>query len=107
MANRWCSSRSNTATPSGISTESWRLPAWTASASAPSTSPPLTEIAAAIDLVREKTLAAGLLLGGFCPDPEFWGTRFLHWKALSTDTDALFRAYRSMLQSQRSIQEEE
>ena len=65
------------------------------------------EIAAAIDLVREKTLAAGLLLGGFCPDPEFWGTRFLHWKALSTDTDALFRAYRSMLQSQRSIQEEE
>ncbi len=58
------------------------------------------EVVAAIDLVREKTLAAGILLGGFCPGNAFWAERFMHWKALGTDTDALFRAYRALLQEQ-------
>jgi len=54
------------------------------------------EVIAAIDLVREKTLAAGILLGGFCPGP-FWKERFMHWKALATDTGALASAYRKLL----------
>ena len=54
------------------------------------------EVIAAIDLVREKTLAAGILLGGFCPGP-FWEARFMHWKALATDTGALSLAYRELL----------
>ena len=59
------------------------------------------EVIAAIDLVREKTLAAGILLGGFCPGP-FWKDRFMHWKALTTDTGALASAYRKLLSNHQS-----
>lgn len=54
------------------------------------------EIIDAIDTVREKTLAAGVMLGGFCRS-EFWRNRFMNWKALCTDTDALNAAFRSTL----------
>ncbi len=46
------------------------------------------EIADAIDTVREKTLNAGILLGGFC-DGEFWKERFMNWKCLAVDFSAL------------------
>ena len=60
------------------------------------------EVIAAIDRVREKTLAAGILLGGFCPGP-FWEGRFMHWKALTADTGALARAYRELLAPRAAV----
>ena len=55
------------------------------------------EVIAAIDTVRERTLAAGKLLGGFCANHAFWGTRRMHWKTVSCDTDLLAEAYRAQL----------
>lgn len=55
------------------------------------------EIIAAIDTVREKTLASGKLLGGFCANHAFWGERKMHWKAIACDTDILAQAYRQQI----------
>lgn len=54
------------------------------------------EIIDAIDTVREKTLAAGVMLGGFCATP-FWDHRFMNWKAVGGDTDILAAALRKRL----------
>lgn len=54
------------------------------------------EIADAIDEVREKTLAAGVMLGGFCATP-FWDKRFMNWKALCCDADLFATAFRRRL----------
>lgn len=56
------------------------------------------EIAAAIDLVREKVFAAGLLCGGFCAGP-FWADRPMHWRAIGDDTGLLASALRERLKS--------
>lgn len=54
------------------------------------------EVSDAIDLVREKTLAAGVLLGGFCAGP-FWNDRFMNWKAVGSDVSILAAATRRLL----------
>ena len=54
------------------------------------------EIIDAIDTVREKTLAAGVMLGGFCATP-FWRNRFMNWKAVTGDTDLLAAAFRDKI----------
>ncbi len=56
------------------------------------------EVIDAIDSVREKTLAAGVMLGGFCATP-FWDNRFMNWKAVSSDTDILATGYRARLKA--------
>lgn len=56
------------------------------------------EIIAAIDKVREKTLEAGKLLGGFCANYSFWGQRKMNWKAIACDTDLLAAAYRAQIE---------
>jgi 2-keto-3-deoxy-L-rhamnonate aldolase RhmA len=48
------------------------------------------QVADAIDEVREKTLQAGIILGGYCAGP-FWKDRFMNWKALTDDCGALYR----------------
>ncbi len=58
------------------------------------------EIIDAIDTVREKTMAAGVMLGGYCATP-FWENRFMNWKAICGDTDLLSAAFRAKLQSVR------
>lgn len=55
------------------------------------------EIIAAIDLIREKTTKAGLLLGGFCARTPFWEQRQMDWRALGTDTEALFQSFRDRI----------
>lgn len=55
------------------------------------------EIIAAIDRVREKTLASDKLLGGFCSNHAFWGKRKMHWKTVACDTDLFAAAYREQL----------
>jgi len=55
------------------------------------------EIIAAIDTVREKTRKAGVLLGGFCPRTPFWEKRRMDWRALGTDTEALFENLRDRI----------
>ncbi len=59
------------------------------------------EIIAAIDTIREKTLAAGVMLGGFCATP-LWRDRFMNWKAITDDTGAMATQFRTLLQQQRS-----
>ena len=59
------------------------------------------EVAGAIDLVRERALEAGVLLGGFCAGP-FWRARFMNWKALGSDTCLLAAAARRQLERHRS-----
>jgi 2-keto-3-deoxy-L-rhamnonate aldolase RhmA len=54
------------------------------------------EVADAIDGIREKTLKSGVILGGFCAGP-FWKDRFMHWKTLSGDCDALYRDLTNLL----------
>ena len=54
------------------------------------------EVSDAIDLVREKTLAAGVLLGGFCAGP-FWSDRFMNWKAIGSDVSILAAATRRLI----------
>lgn len=56
------------------------------------------EVAGAIDRVRERTLEAGILLGGFCAGA-FWQNRFMNWKALCTDSGLLASAARRLLQT--------
>ncbi len=60
------------------------------------------EIIDAIDSVREKTLAAGITLGGFCATP-FWDNRFMNWKAVGTDTDLLAEMFRARLAEKKSF----
>ena len=60
------------------------------------------EIIDAIDTVREKTLAAGITLGGFCATP-FWDNRFMNWKAVGTDTDLLAEMFRARLAEKKSF----
>jgi 2-keto-3-deoxy-L-rhamnonate aldolase RhmA len=55
------------------------------------------DVSAAIDKVMEKTLNAGILLGGFCNGP-FWKNRFMNWKALVCDFDAMFQCFRSLIE---------
>lgn len=59
------------------------------------------EVAAAIDHVRERTLEAGVLLGGFCASA-FWQDRFMNWKALGTDVGLLATAARQQLKQLRN-----
>ncbi len=59
------------------------------------------EVAEAIDLVRERALEAGMLLGGFCAGP-FWRNRFMNWKALGSDTGFLASAARRQLERHRN-----
>jgi len=54
------------------------------------------EILAAIDEVREKTMKAGIMLGGFCATP-IWQERFMNWKALGDDAGALAREVRRLI----------
>ncbi len=56
------------------------------------------EVADAIDEVREKTLNAGILLGGFCSGP-FWKDRFMNWKTVTVDFAAMFSTFRSLIES--------
>lgn len=58
------------------------------------------EIIAAIDEIREKTMQAGVLLGGFCATP-FWEGRFMNWKAITDDVGALTRGYRALIADHR------
>ena len=53
------------------------------------------EIIAAIDRVRERTLEAGVMLGGFCAGP-FWKDRFMNWKAIGCDTNVFSAACRRL-----------
>ena len=53
------------------------------------------EVRDAIDTIREKTLAAGVMLGGFCRG-EFWEDRFMNWKAMTTDTDLLCAGFKEL-----------
>lgn len=62
------------------------------------------EIAAAIDHVRERTLAAGVLLGGFCPGA-FWRDRFMNWKAVGSDCGILASGIRRLLAQGKSCSE--
>ena len=55
------------------------------------------EIAAAIDHVRERTKAAGVMLGGFCGKLDFWRDRRMDWKALFTDVGLLSAQIRRQL----------
>lgn len=59
------------------------------------------EVTGAIDRVREKTLKAGVLLGGFCQGP-FWQDRFMNWKTLCDDAGCLFGAFRRLIEAARS-----
>ncbi len=56
------------------------------------------EVIDAIDTVREKTLAAGVMLGGFCATP-FWKHRFMNWKAVCGDADLLAEAFKNKIAS--------
>ena len=58
------------------------------------------EIIAAIDTIREKTLAAGVMLGGFCATP-LWTGRFMNWKAITDDAGALATQFRAMIDEKR------
>jgi 2-keto-3-deoxy-L-rhamnonate aldolase RhmA len=59
------------------------------------------EILSAIDEVREKTMKAGTMLGGFCSSP-MWKDRFMNWKALTDDTGALAREFRRLIHDVKS-----
>ncbi len=63
------------------------------------------EIIEAIDTVREKTLAAGVMLGGFCANP-FWAHRFMNWKTVCCDTDLFAKAFRARLAQAKQDNEE-
>ncbi len=54
------------------------------------------QIAAAIDAIREKARAAGILCGGFCAGP-FWANRPMQWRAVGEDTGLLASALRERL----------
>jgi len=60
------------------------------------------EVSDAIDHVREKTLKAGILLGGFCCGP-FWKDRFMNWKTLTGDFGALFSGFRALIEANASV----
>jgi len=60
------------------------------------------EIIAAIDHVRERTKAAGVMLGGYCGNQDFWQNRRMDWKALFEDTGFLSSQLRKQLADFRS-----
>ena len=60
------------------------------------------EIANAIDTVRAKTKAAGVMLGGFCGNQSFWTNRPMDWKALCDDMGWMSAKLREMLLDYRS-----
>lgn len=55
------------------------------------------EIIGMIDEIREKTLKAGIMFGGFCSS-SMWEGCHMHWKALTDDTGALAREFRRVIQ---------
>ncbi len=59
------------------------------------------EILDAIDEVREKTLKAGIMIGGFCATP-MWKDRFMNWKALADDTGAVAREFRRLISDENN-----
>lgn len=56
-------------------------------------------VSAAIDEIREKTLRAGLLLGGYAAQDDVWGKRFMHWKALGCDINVMADGFRALLKA--------
>lgn len=59
------------------------------------------EISAAIDEIREKTLHAGLLIGGYAAQDDVWGQRFMHWKALGCDINIMADGFRTLLKTHK------
>ena len=60
------------------------------------------EIIAAIDHVRERTKAAGVMLGGFCGNQDFWQNRSMDWKALFDDAGFFAAQIRKQLAEVRN-----
>lgn len=57
------------------------------------------EISNAIDEILEKTLRAGLMLGGYAAQDKVWGKRFMHWKALGCDINVMADGFRKLLKT--------